>query len=406
MEGLRGGGFNGQITVISSEGYQPIDRTRLSKALMTDLSKAAWRTPDFYKSASIEMIDDEVTNVDFESKSISTKSGKSLPYTKLILATGGSPNSLPLDGLKPGELDNVFLLRTLKHTQAITSALGEDSPKKVVIIGSSFIGLEVAKCLVGMKHDVTVVGMESAPVETVFGPELGNIIKALLEKEGVKFHMKAEVSHASPSESDKSKVGAVHLKDGTKYPAEIVIEGVGVKPATNFLKESKGAPSLNKDGSLTVDDTFAVNGLKDVFAIGDIATYPYKGHQVRIEHWNVAQNAGRTVAKTINQPKAKQKPFVPIFWSALGMQLRYCGHAGPMTGGYDDVIFKGETKDLDKLSFAAYFFKGDDVQAVATMGKDPVMSKCSELMRRGKMLGRKDIENGVDVLEVPLTASL
>jgi NAD(P)H-nitrite reductase large subunit len=158
VEGLRGGGYKGKITVISKEGYQPIDRTKLSKALLADLSKAAWRQKDFYKDASIEFVEGEVKSVDFAGKKVSTKSGQDFDYSKLVLATGGTPRWLPLDGLK-GDLGNVFLLRTLPDTQNIVKAVG-DNGKKIVVVGSSFIGMEVGNCLAGMKNDVTIVGME------------------------------------------------------------------------------------------------------------------------------------------------------------------------------------------------------------------------------------------------------
>lgn len=158
IEGLRGGGYTGKITVISKEGYQPIDRTKLSKALLADISKLAWRQKDFYKDGSIDIIEDEAKSVDFSGKKVSTKSGKEYEYTKLVLATGGMPRWLPVEGLK-GDLGNVFLLRTLPDVQNILKAVG-DNGKKIVVIGSSFIGMEVGNCLAGMKNDVTIVGME------------------------------------------------------------------------------------------------------------------------------------------------------------------------------------------------------------------------------------------------------
>jgi NAD(P)H-nitrite reductase large subunit len=159
VEGLRGGGYNGQITVLSKEGYRPIDRTKLSKALLADISKLAWRSPEFYKDASIDIIEDDVNNVDFSSKEVSTKSGKTYEYTKLVLATGGTPRWLPLEGLK-GDLGNVFVLRAIPNAQDILKAVG-DNGKKIVVIGSSFIGMEVANCLASMKNNVSIVGMES-----------------------------------------------------------------------------------------------------------------------------------------------------------------------------------------------------------------------------------------------------
>jgi NADPH-dependent 2,4-dienoyl-CoA reductase/sulfur reductase-like enzyme len=402
LEGLRGGGYKGHLTVISSEGYGPMDRTKLSKALLADISKLALRPDQFYKDSSIDIVQDQVSSVDFEAKKVKTESGKTIEYTKLVLATGGSPRWLPLPGLK-GDLGNVFVLRTIPHTQGILDAVG-DNGKKIVVVGSSFIGMEVANCLAGKKNDVTVIGMEDEPMERVMGKKVGKIFRGILEKNGVKFYMGASVEKATPSKSDSSKVGAVHLKDGTVLEAEVVIEGVGVAPATEYLKDNK-AVELLKDGSLKTDETFAVEGLKDVFAIGDIATYPYhgpggNGSPVRIEHWNVAQNAGRSVAKVINSPGSKPKAFIPVFWSALGSQLRYCGNT---VAGYDDIVLQGDT---EKPSFVAYYTKGDEVVAVASMMKDPYMTQCAELMRRGKMPSKKEIEKGVDVLEVDVPAEI
>ena len=438
IEGLRGGGFKGNITVISKEGSRPIDRTKLSKALLVDESKLAWRSPDFYRDASIETVKDEVTGVNLANKSVTTSSGTKYDFTKLVLATGGAPRSLPLPGLKQGELDNVFLLRSLEDSQNIVNALndgGSDNPtsKNVVVIGSSFIGMEGANCIASMKkHNVTIVGMDQTPLQQIMGEKIGAICRSLLEKNGVKFHMGASVDKATPSDSDKSRVGAVHLKDGTKLPADIVIEGVGVAPATEFL-EGFGK---EKDGSLRTDERYVVQNLPnsqenndEIYAIGDIATYPYhgpggNGKPVRIEHWNVAQNSGRCVAATINGKSSSSsssssgspKPFIPIFWSALGAQLRYCGNT---LSGFDDIVIIGEADAASRISaakpgsdeakppsFAAYFASGEEIVAVATMMRDPVMTQAAELMRRGKMPTKSEIKGGLDLLKVGLPAEI
>ncbi|KAF2743018.1 hypothetical protein M011DRAFT_481150 [Sporormia fimetaria CBS 119925] len=402
IEGLRGGGYTGKITVLSREGYRPIDRTKLSKALLADISKLAWRSPEFYKEASIDIIQDEVEKVDFSAKRVSTKSAETYSYTKLVLATGGTPRWLPLEGLK-GDLGNVFVLRSIPNVEDILKAVG-DNGKKIVVIGSSFIGMEVANCLAGKKNDVTVVGMESEPMERVMGTKVGKIFRGLLEKNGIKFRLNAGVEKATPSKSDSSKVGAVHLKDGTELEADLVIEGVGVAPATEYLKDN-AAVQLEKDGSLSTNESYEVKGLKDVFAIGDIATYPYhgpggNGSPIRIEHWNVAQNQGRAVANTINNPGAKPKPFIPVFWSALGSQLRYCGNT---VGGYDDVVITGDT---EKPSFVAYYTQGETVVAMASMMKDPYMTQSAELMRRGKMPTKSELQYGVDILTIDVPSEI
>ncbi|KAJ5778633.1 Apoptosis-inducing factor 1 [Penicillium odoratum] len=404
VQALRERKYPGHITIISMEPEYVIDRTKLSKALIPDASKILWRPSEWYAEAGIEKLVDEVKAVDFPSKRLSTASGKTITYTKLVIATGGIPRSLPLPGFKDNELRNIFPLRTVADVQAILEATG-DQKKQVVVIGSSFIGMEVGNALAGKEHNVTIVGMESVPLERVMGAKVGQIFQRNLEKSGVSFKLSAGVEKATPSSSKPNTVGAVHLKDGTVLPADLVILGVGVRPATDFLQDNSSI-SLQKDGSIATDSNFVVPDLDEsVFAIGDIATYPYNGpggdgKPVRIEHWNVAQNAGRAVARAIIHAKHSPisslppKPFIPIFWSALGAQLRYCGNT---VNGYDDVVLKGEPENG---KFVAYYTSGDVVVAVATMGTDPVMSQSAELMRRGKMPGKKEIVGGLDVLQV------
>ena len=325
-----------------------------------------------------------------------TASGKSHPYSKLILATGGTPRRLPLAGFK--DLGNIFVLRHVTDVEAILAAVG-DKNKNIVVVGSSFIGMEAGNAL-AKENKVTIVGMEKAPLERVMGEQIGRIFQGNLEKAGVKFQMAASVDKATPSETDSSKVGAVHLKDGTVLPADLVVLGVGVAPATQFLRENS-AIKLEQDGSIKTDEYFAVQGLQDVYAIGDIATYPYfgpgtdkSGSYTRIEHWNVAQNAGRSVGHTISQSPIKPKRFIPVFWSALGAQLRYCGNT---PNGWDGLVIKG---DPDNAKFAAYYTLGETVVAVATMGMDPLMSKSAVLMRKGLMPSKKELEGGADLLAV------
>ncbi|KAG9243722.1 hypothetical protein BJ878DRAFT_107431 [Calycina marina] len=395
VEALREGGYKGKITMIGSEGYAPIDRTKLSKALIDDPSKIALREGEWFKDGDIDFIkDDQVMGVDFDKKTVSTVSGASHSYTKLVLATGGTPNSLPLPGFK--DLENIFLLRTVPHVKSILAAKKGDN-KKIVVIGSSFIGMEIANAM-AKDNDVTVVGQESAPLERVMGKEVGKIFQKSLEKNGVKFRMDAGVEKALPSNSDSKKVGSVQLKDGTVLEADFVVLGTGVKPQTSYLQDNKSV-KLEKDGSLKVSESYAVERLVDVYAIGDIATYPYhgpggEGSPVRIEHWNVAQNSGRIAAAHITKPNAKPVPHIPVFWSALGQQLRYCGNT---VNGYDDVVVKGEPENA---KFAAYYTKGETVVAVATMATDPIMSQAASLMLKGNMPSKSELEEGVDIMTI------
>ncbi|KAL7623491.1 Apoptosis-inducing factor 1 [Parahypoxylon ruwenzoriense] len=398
IEGLRENGFAGPIVMISNEGYLPIDRTKLSKALITDHTKIQWRDDEWYKSGSVEVVHDEVVSVDLFNKAVITKSKERYIYSKLILATGGSPRNLPVQGFKV--LENIFLLRTVHDTKKIVAAIG-DKGKNIVIIGSSFIGMEVANATAA-NNDVTVVGQESVPLERVLGKEVGAGLQRGLEGKGVKFYMSAAVDKAEPSGSDSSKVGSVHLKDGTKLEADLVILGVGVAPSTGYLKENT-VIRLEEDGSLKTDENFLVVGLKDVYAIGDIASYPYhgpggQGNYTRIEHWNVAQNQGRVVAHHIVNPTLKSDFFTPIFWSALTGQLRYCGNS---MNGWDELVLQG---DPGSGKFVAYYCKGEMVVAMASMGVDPAMAKSAELMKMGAMPSKTELKGGLDILTVPLPA--
>jgi NADPH-dependent 2,4-dienoyl-CoA reductase/sulfur reductase-like enzyme len=341
----------------------------------------------------VDIVKDEVVGVDFATKTVSTSSGGKFAYSKLVLSTGGTPRVLPLQGFKV--LGNIFTLRNVHDAKKIVDAIGEKG-KKIVIIGSSFIGMEIAVAT-SNGNEVTVVGMEKAPLERVLGEKVGNLVRSGVEAKGVKFYMSAGVDKAEPSTSDSSKVGSVLLKDGTKLEADIVILGVGVAPATEYLKDNN-VVRLEADGSLKTDESFSVVGLKDVYAIGDIATYPYhgpggNGKYVRIEHWNVAQNAGRVVAGHIINSSVEPQFFTPVFWSALGAQMRYTGNT--MASGFDDVILQGTPEEG---KWVAYYTSGDTVVAMASMGMDPVMAQCAQMMQLNKMPGKKAIQDGLDVL--------
>ncbi|KAI5307604.1 hypothetical protein KEM55_007875 [Ascosphaera atra] len=263
--------------------------------------------------------------------------------------------------------------------------------------------MELANCIAQKGANVTVIGTQAAPMQHVMGEKVGRIFQKLLEKSGVKFQMNAEVQKLTVD----GDVRYVHIK-GAKEPlrADVVVVGTGVKPGTEPLA---GAVDLLEDGSVKVDKHYQIEGAVDAYAIGDIATFPYWGPgsgqgggktTTRIEHWDVAQNQGRAAADhIIHQDKGSKvdlppKRFVPVFWSALGAQLRYCGTT---INGYDGVVLKG---DPDNAKFVAYYTLGEVVVAVASMQSDPVVMKCVNLMKAGKMPGKTAIKDGVDVLKI------
>ncbi|KAF9470912.1 hypothetical protein BDN70DRAFT_888625 [Pholiota conissans] len=395
VESLREHGYAGTITILSKETYTPIDRTRLSKALVTDPAKLEWRTAADLKikyGTNIRL-GVEVTSVDVEQKTVTLDGGKeTFAYDKLILASGGTPRRLPIEG---ANLENVYTFRTVEDSQKVDAAAQEG--KRLVVIGSSFISMELVVAVNSRKlASIDVIGMEEFPFEAVLGKEVGAALKKFHEGRGVKFHMSSKVDKIVPQEGNPALAGGV-VVNGETLPCDFVVMGVGVAPATQFLKGS--GIELEKDGGIKVDKFMRVKSGKDtknVYAIGDIAIYPQaNGDETRIEHWNVAGNHGRAVGLTIS---GKPQPFakIPIFWSAQGQQLRYCG----LGAKFEDVIIKG---NADELKFIAYYVKGGKIVAVASMQNDPVVSKASELLRLGLMPSLEEIKGGKDLLSIDIS---
>jgi len=394
VESLRMNGYTGDITLISEEPNAPMDRTKLSKGLVDDASKVQWRKPeelkedfgvDFRPATS-------VTKVDASSNSITTSDSKTIKYDHLVLAPGGKPRKIPIEGK---DLEGVVTLRSLEDTKVINGAITKES--EVVVIGTSFIGMEVAMAIQKKEpKSVTLVGVDEIPFEAILGKEIGQSIMKNMEKQGIKFHMKAKIEKIAPSKDEPKHAGSVIIEGQDPLPANLIIMGTGVAPATEFLKSS--GFNLEKDGGIAVDEHLRVTGHKNIYAIGDIAHYPQypTKTQRRVEHWNVAGNQGREVGHNITKPD-DQVAFtkVPIFWSSVGKGLRYVGTGG----GFDDSWTDG---NVDELKFATYQAKEGKITAVATMQRDPIVAKASELMRLDIMPTLDEIRNGKNILEIEL----
>jgi len=272
----------------------------------------------------------------------------------------------------PGsDLENVLLLRSPEDANKIA----EIGPgKKAVIIGSSFIGMELAAFLAGKATCVTVIGRSEIPFANVLGKEIGLLLKKMHEDKGVKF------IHGQTVKEFKGrggKLSSVVLTDGNELEADLCLLGVGVKASTEFLANSR--VPLNSQGSIIVNKFMEASD--SVYAAGDIACFPLKmldWESVTIGHWQMAHKHGLTAARNM-MGKKEEINTVPFFWTMqYGKSVRYCGHAHQ----FDDVIIDGS---LDDMKFIAYFVKGEKVLAVATMGRDPVAAKAANHLYEGTM---------------------
>jgi len=376
-ETLRDEGFTGRIVVISKETDLPYDRIKLSKAMTATADSILLRPESFYQERNIELLlGKEVTELNADDKTVTLASGEVFNYDGCLLATGGIPRRLPIPG---GDLGNVYCLRVAEEAHAIAA---NAEGKNLVIIGSSFIGMEVAAALVAKAKSVSVVGMEKVPFERVLGVEVGAALQKLHESKGVKFYLSATTKEFQ----GEGSVNAVVLGDGTVLEADVVVVGAGVVPATGFVKGS----SINRarDQSIVVDEYLkAAEGL---WAAGDVARYRYHVtyEAVRVEHWGMAQTQGRAAARAYLGKQKGQFDIVPFFWTVqFGKSVRYAGHAT----SFDEVIVHGSP---DELKFVAYYARQGKVLAVAALGMDPLVSAAADLLGVDKMPSAVELKAG------------
>ena len=382
-ETLRKEGFTGKITIATQERHLPYDRIKLSKAMDSTADGIALRNEDFYKKNDIDIQKNKrATSVDRNDKTVTFEDGSSLSYTSLVIATGGRPRQLPIPG---ADFDNVCLLRTPDDANKIAEAA---KGKKVVIIGSSFIGMEVAAFLADKAESLSVVDIIKVPFQLVLGEKVGSVLQKLHEDHGIKFHFEKGIKEFV---GEDNKATTAVLSDDTEIPCDLVILGVGVVPATDFLKDS-GINMTNR-GFIPVTKHMKTN-IDDIYAAGDIVEFPLftaEDQQVNVQHWQMANAHGKAAALGILEKNEDIKS-VPFFWTMMySKSIRYTGYGF----GYDDIIVHG---DLDAPNFVAFYTKGEDVVAVATLGADPLAAQVAEIMYTGHKILKSEIQSSSDVI--------
>jgi apoptosis-inducing factor 3 len=362
-EMLRREGYDGPVTLIGADESLPYDRPNLSKDYLAGSAPEEWiplRPPEFYREQKIDAsTNTNVTGIDLETKRVALSDGRSLGYGALLLATGAQPVQLTIPG---ADLPHVCYLRTLNDSRRIIEKTKR--ARRAVVIGSSFIGLEVAWSLRERKLEVAVVGRDSVPFAKVLGHEMGNLVRVTHERHGVEFHL----GRTPAAIHDRH----VQLDDGTKLDCDLVVVGIGVRPNT-ILAEQAG---IATDNGVLVDEFLETNVL-GVFAAGDIARWPDpRAGRIRVEHWVVAQRQGQTAARNILGAR-EQFTIPPFFWSNhFDLHIHYVGHGS----GRDPTTVSG---DLEAKHASVIFRSGRKISAVASVGRDRENLEAEAALERG-----------------------
>ena len=350
-EMLRRRHYAGSLVMLSDDDAPPVDRPNLSKDYLAGTAPEEWlelRGSDFFHEQGIDLrLGTTVSSIDVGARTLALGDDSTLAFDRLLLATGAEPVRLQLPGI---DLPHVFTLRTLRDCRRIIERA--TVARRAVVMGASFIGLEVAASLRARGVEVHVVAPDRRPMERVLGPQVGDFVRRLHEAHGVVFHLEDTATRIDERQ--------VTLKQGGAIDADLVVVGVGVRPRL-ALAEKAG---LAVDRGVLVDP-YLETSAPGIFAAGDIARWPdpRSGTAIRVEHWAVAQRQGQTAA--LNMLGGRQ-PFdvVPFFWSQhYDVPINYVGHAE----NWDEVVIDG---DLDARDCALRYVRGGRLLAVASINRD------------------------------------
>lgn len=381
-ESLRSEGFKGRITVIAKEPHLPYDRIKVSKiGTVTDIEKLQARSQKYYDDANIEIMKGvEATKIEPNDKLVHLNNGNKLRYSALYLATGSKPRVPDIPGI---DLKNIFTVRNYEDSINILTTLGSNQDKDVVVLGLRFIGLESAASCNEKAKSITVVGKQKAPLEQIFGPEIGRSLQKLFEDKGVKFQFETTITKCN---GEDGVIKSVELTNGTVLPADMLILGVGTTFNTEFVKDS--GLKLEANGAVSVNDKLETN-IQNIYAGGDIAHAPvaaYDNKQMTIGHVGLSQYHGRVAALNILKKETSLQT-VPFFWTMLfGKSIRYAG-----CGRAASTLIDG---NVDDLKFVIFFFdETDKVIAMASCMRDPIVAQFAEFLHQGKSLYKKDLKD-------------
>jgi NADPH-dependent 2,4-dienoyl-CoA reductase/sulfur reductase-like enzyme/nitrite reductase/ring-hydroxylating ferredoxin subunit len=348
---LRREGYEGPVTMISADKDPPVDRPNLSKDYLAGEAQDDWIPlwpPELYTERHIELVlQRRVSALDPGSRSVVLEDGSRRSFGALLIATGADPVRLPIPG---ADGPQVRYLRSYADSRAIVESAA--TATHVVVVGASFIGLEVSASLRARGIAVDVVAPARVPLERVMGPEVGRFVQSLHEARGVVFHLGQTVTAIDGR--------IVTLSGGDTLDADFVVMGVGVKPATALAEQA----GLTLDRGIAVDE-YLETSAPGIFAAGDVARWPdpHTGERIRIEHWVVAERQGQVAARNM-LGRRERFDAVPFFWSRhYDVSIQYVGHAER----WDAVQIDGA---LDARDCSVTYTRNGRRLAVATISRD------------------------------------
>jgi apoptosis-inducing factor 3 len=348
---LRRQGYSAPITLISADDSPPYDRPNLSKDFLSGNAPPEWlplRAPAYYTDNKIDLLlGESAAKIAVDERRVQLANGRQIDFGALLIATGADPVHLEIPATG---VTQRFYLRSFADSRAILAAAA--TAKSAIVVGASFIGLEVAASLRQRGIAVHVVAPESIPFERVLGPQVGTFLRELHESHGVVFHLNASVARLDARR--------VTLSDASMLEADMVVFGVGVRPAITLAQQA----GLLIDRGIRVNQ-FLETSAAGIYAAGDNARWPdpYSGDAIRVEHWVVAERQGQTAA--LNMLGREQRfDAVPFFWSQhYDATINYVGHAQ----SFDAVEFNGT---LSSRNCAVTYKRGGRTLAVATLARD------------------------------------
>ncbi|XP_065503290.1 apoptosis-inducing factor 3-like [Caloenas nicobarica] len=389
-ETLRQEGFTGRIIMATKENHVPYDKSKLSKQMNLKAEDIYLRKPEFLSARGIEMwTEKEAVSVDFQKQKVRFMDGSSQKYHQLLIATGSRSNYLKVPG---ADLQNVCILQTPEDSRKI---LELTTGRNLVIVGASFIGMEIAAFLSDKAGAISVVEKKEFPFQHALGPEVGGVAMKMLQNNGVKFYMETELCELKGKDG---KVTEAVLSSGENLPADVVVVGIGVVPNSTFLKGTSIA--RDDSGAILVDLHMRTN-IPNVFAAGDVVSFPVEllnWDQSSIHHQQVAEAHGYIAAFNMLK-REKQLHTVPFFWTRmLGKSIRYAGCGK----GYTDTVVKGS---LEQQKFLIFYIRDGFVTAVASLNCDPMVSLIAEVLYSGKQISKEEAE-ACDVCNTPSLAEM